>query len=166
MRDYLCSRTCGLTVSAKIGAALDRAPRPYTVTELVEITGIPMLTVNAFLRCNKANDKVSARRIPNTGIPGPAPLEYWRGTSGVMETFEVSNMMDGTTEDGLKNGKRPISWRDGNRNNWSIDEADTVAAMRGDSVVRFGKLDVISYSKQGVTIKVKNSIKVTFLRRG
>lgn len=164
-KDYLCSPAVGMTVMVRLGAALDRAPRPYTAPELAEITGVPISQVNAFLRCNKVKCKVSARttsRIP-TGTGRPL-LEYWRGQAEVMDTFRVDNMMDGNTEDRLRMGKRPVTWRDGNYTNWSIDEADTVATMRGGEVVRLGKLDGVSFSKQGVTLKVAKSMKITFRR--
>ena len=45
-----------------------------------------------------------------------------------------------------------------------IDETETVATMRGGSVVRLGKLEGVSYSKQGVTLRVANSMKITFRR--
>ena len=164
-KDYLCSPACGMTTMVRLGTALDRAPRPYTASELSEITGVPLPKVNAFLRCNKVKCKVSARTTPRipTGTGRPL-LEYWRGQSGVMDTFRVDNMMDGNTETRLRQGKRPVAWRDGNYTNWSIDEADTVATMRGGEVVRLGKLDGVSYSKQGVTLRVANSMRITFKR--
>lgn len=166
MKDYLCSTTCPMRTMVKIGSALDRAPRPYTASELSEITGVPLVTVMAFLRKNETCCKVSSRRINR--VPqvegGKMINEYWRGQSGVTDTFGVDNMMDGNTEDRLRTGKRPVTWRDGNYTNWSIDEADTVATMRGGEVVRLGKLDGVSYSKQGVTLRVANSMKITFRR--
>jgi hypothetical protein len=150
----------------RLCAALDRAPRPYTAGELSEITDVPLKTVMAFLRKNETRCKVSSRRInrvPQT-VGGRMIKEYWRGQSGVTDTFGVDNMMDGNTEDRLRTGKRPVTWRDGNYTNWSIDEADTVATMRGGEVVRLGKLDGVSYSKQGVTLRVTNSMKITFRR--
>ena len=166
MKDYLCAPTCSMRMMTRLGAALDRAPRPYTASELSEITGIPLITVMAFLKKNKVCCKVSSRRINR--VPqvegGKMINEYWRGQSGVTDTFRVDNMMDGNTEDRLRQGKRPVTWRDGNYTNWSIDEADTVATMRGGEVVRLGKLDGVSYSKQGVTLRVANSMKITFRR--
>jgi hypothetical protein len=150
---------------ARIGEVLDRAPRPYTASELAEITGIPINKVTAFLKHNKVCDKVSARPTPR--IPagtGRAVLEYWRGQSGVTDTFRVDEMMDGNIENKIREGKRPVAWRDGNYTSWSIDEADTVATMRGGAVVRLGKLEGVTYSKQGVTIKVKDAMKITFRR--
>lgn len=164
MIDYLCSSRCGLKATAKIGEVLDRAPRPHTARELAEITGMPEIQVLAFLKSNKANDKITARWRRRDGGGRPM-LEYWRGQAGVAQTFRVDNMMDDRTEDRLKNGKRPVSWRDNNQTAWSIDEANTVATMRGGSVVRLGKLEGISYSKQGVTIRVKDTLKITFRRQ-
>ena len=166
-RDYIGSVKCPMRYVIRLADALDRAPRPYTVNELAEITGLPSATVNAFLRCNKANEKVSCRYISrfSEGMGRGRPvLEYWRGLSGIMDTFKVDNMMDDKTEAKLKQGERPVSWRDNNHTSWSIDEADTVATMRGASVVRLGKLDGISYSKQGVTIRIRDTAKITFRR--
>lgn len=90
--------------------------------------------------------------------------EYWRGMSGIFDTFKVENMMDDKTEGKLREGIRPVAWRDANSTNWSIDETDQVATMRGGAVVRLGKVEGISYSKQGVTVTVKDGIRVTFRR--
>ena len=158
---YLGSPRVTMNTALKIGAALDRAPRPYTVHELSEITGIDLTMTLAFLKCNLVKGKISARTIPRPG--GGKPInEYWRGQSGVTDTFRVDDMMDGNIETKLKEGKRPVAWQDGNHTRWSIDEADTVATMRGGSVVRLGKLEGVSYSKQGVTLRVANSMKITF----
>ena len=163
MRDYLCSRSCGLAVMTRIGSALDRAPRPYTASELAEVSGIPQMQVMAFLRHNTVCGKVSSRRIPRTG--GGKPLmEYWRGQGDVMETFWTDDTMDEKMENRLREGQRPVSWRDGNRTAWCIDETDTVCTMRGGSVVRLGKLESVSFAKGGVTIRVKDSISMTFKR--
>ena len=166
LKDYLCSPTCSMRTMMRLGSALDRAPRPYTAAELAEITDTPMIVVLAFLKKNKVCCKVSSRRIQRVPWTDGGKLisEYWRGQSGVTDTFTVDNMMDGNTEDRLKQGKRPVSWRDANYTSWSIDEADTVATMRGGSVVRLGKLDGVSFSKQGVTIRVANSMRITFKR--
>lgn len=163
MKDYLCSPKVSMRTMLRIGAALDRAPRPYTAKELAEITSIPMTQVCAFLKCNVIKEKVSSRTIPRIG-GGKPTTEYWRGQSGVIDTFRVDDMMDGNIETKLKEGKRPVAWQDGNHTRWSIDEADTVATMRGGSVVRLGKLEGVSYSKQGVTLRVANSMKITFRR--
>lgn len=164
MRDYLCSPAVNMRTMAKIGAALDRAPRPYTASELAEITGVPLIKVVAFLKHNKVCCNVSARPIPRIPVEGKPLLEYWRGQSGVMETFRTDDTMDGKIEMKLRQGDRPVSWRDGNHTSWSIDETDTVATMRGGSVVRLGKLEAVTYSKQGVTIAVKDSVRMTFKR--
>jgi len=160
---YLSSPKVPMRIMVSIGAALDRAPRPYTAKELSEITGIPMAQVCAFLKCNTIKEKVSSRTIPRPG-GGKPTMEYWRGQSGVTDTFTVDNMMDGNVETKLKEGRRPVAWQDGNHTRWSIDETETVATMRGGSVVRLGKLEGVSYSKQGVTLRVANSMKITFRR--
>lgn len=160
---YLSSPKVPMGIMVSIGAALDRAPRPYTARELSTITGIPMGQVCAFLKCNTIKEKVSSRVIPRPG-GGKPTMEYWRGRARVMDTFTVDNMMDGNIESKIKEGKRPVAWRDGNYTQWSIDETDTVATMRGGSVVRLGKLEGVSYSKQGVTLRVANSMKITFRR--
>ena len=160
---YLSSPKVPMRVMVSIGAALDRAPRPYTAKELSEITGIPLGQVCAFLKCNTIKEKVSSRVIPRPG-GGKPTMEYWRGTAGVTGTFRTDDTMDGNIETKIKEGKRPVAWRDGNYTQWSIDETDTVATMRGGSVVRLGKLEGVSYSKQGVTLRVANSMKITFRR--
>ena len=164
MTDYLCSPKVSMRTKAEIGAALDRAPRPYTAEELAEITNIPRMQVLAFLKCNTIRGRVSARFIPRPITGGKPRLEYWRGTAGVIDTFRVENMMDDKTEGKLREGRRPVAWKDGNHNSWSIDEADEVATMRGGSVVRLGKLEGVSYSKQGVTITVRDAASITFRR--
>ena len=58
-------------------------------------------------------------------------MEYWRGTAGVKGTFRTDDTMDGNIETKIKEGKRPVAWRDGNYTQWSIDETDMVATMRG-----------------------------------
>lgn len=161
--NYLCSPKVSMRTMLRIGAALDRAPRPYTAGELTEITGVPRMQVLAFLKCNLIKEKVSARFMPRPG--GGKPLrEYWRGQWSVNDTFRVDDMMDGNIENKIKEGKRPVAWRDGNYTCWSIDETNTVATMRGSAVVRLGKLEGVSYSKQGVTLRVANSMKITFRR--
>ena len=163
MRDYLCSAKCGLSATAKIGGALDRAPRPYTAGELAEITQLPLGIIKAFLRRNTTCEKVNSHSIARIG--GGRPMqEYWRGMSGIFDTFKVENMMDDKTEGKLREGIRPVAWRDANFTNWSIDETDQVATMRGGAVVRLGKVEGISYSKQGVTVTVKDGIRLTFRR--
>lgn len=163
MRDYLCSAKCGLSATAKIGGALDRAPRPYTAGELAEITQLPLGIIKAFLRRNTTCEKVNSHSIARIG--GGRPMqEYWRGMSGIFDTFKVENMMDDKTEGRLREGKRPVSWRDGNHTSWSIDEGDNVATMRGSSVVRLGKVESVSFAKTGVTVAVNNGIRVTFRR--
>lgn len=167
MREYLCSPKCGLSTTARIGRFLDRAPRPYTAPEIAEITGIPLLQVRGFLQCNSVNDKISSRRVTRATVgmrPGKMIIEYWRGGMGVIDTFTVDNMMDDKTEGRLREGKRPVSWRDGNHTSWSIDEGDNVATMRGSSVVRLGKVESVSFAKTGVTVAVNNGIRVTFRR--
>ena len=167
MREYLCSPKCGLSATARIGRLLDIAPRPYTAPEIAELTGYPLLQVRGFLQCNSANDKISSRRISRTTAgrePGRMMVEYWRGGMGVIDTFTVDNMMDDKTEGRLREGKRPVSWRDGNHTSWSIDEGDNVATMRGSSVVRLGKVESVSFAKTGVTVAVNNGIRVTFRR--
>lgn len=164
---YLCSTTCGIKNTARLGEALDRAPRPYTAPELAEITKIPLVTVTAFLKRNRTWNMVNSRYIPRTvaGLPpGKQMLEYWRGQSTVAFTFQCDNMMDDRTEGRLREGRRPVSWRDGNNASWSIDEADNVAAMRGSAVVRLGKLDNVSFSQQGVTVSVRDGTAITFRR--
>ena len=163
MKDYLCSGSVNMSTMLRLASALDRAPRPYTARELAEITGIPLTTTTAFLKRNKIWSKVSSRPASRIG-GGPMTTEYWRGQGGVADTFRVDNMMDEDTEGRLREGKRPVSWKDGNHTSWSIDEADTVATMRGNAVVRLGKLDGVSFSKQGVTIRVANSMAMTFKR--
>lgn len=163
MKDYLCSPKVSMRTVLRIGAVLDRAPRPYTVRELTDMTGVDITQMLAFLRCNKCKGKISSRTIPRPG--GGKPLqEYWRGTGGIIDTFRTDDTMDGNIETKLKEGRRPVAWQDGNHTRWSIDEADTVATMRGGSVVRLGKLDGVSFSKTGVTIRVANSMKITFRR--
>lgn len=163
MRSYYCTPACPLRTMVIIGAALDRAPRPYTATELSEITGVPLTVVVAFLKSNREKEKVSSRSVPRRGGGKPF-LEYWRGQQSITDTFEASNMMDNKTENRLKAGERPVSWRDGNHTNWSIDETDTVAMMRGGTVVRLGKAEAVTFSKRGVTIRVKDSVNMTFRR--
>ena len=167
-RDYICSKSCGLSATAKIGEALDRAPRPYTADELAEITGYPLMKVLAFLKCNKINDKINSHYVSKFSVRGEYGkdmLEYWRGQADIISTFQVDNMLDERTEDKIREGKRPVAWRDGNNTSWSIDEANTVATMRGSSVVRLGKLDAVSFSSQTMTLAVSNGMKVTF-RKG
>ena len=164
MKDYLCSPKVSMRTMLRLGSAMDRAPRPYTVHELAEITGTDLTMTLAFLKCNTMKGKISARTIPRPG--GGKPMcEYWRGTAGVDYTFKVDNMMDGNIETKLKEGRRPVAWQDGNHTRWSIDEADTVATMRGGNVVRLGKLEGVSYSKTGVTIRVKGAANITFRRQ-
>lgn len=161
---YLGSPKVTMNTALALGAALDRAPRPYTVHELSEITGTDLTTVLAFLKCNYSKGKISARTIPRPG--GGKPMnEYWRGTAGVTDTFRTDSMMDGNIENKLKQGTRPVAWKDGNHTSWSIDETETVATMRGGNVVRLGKLEGVSYSKTSVTIRVKGAANITFRRQ-
>ena len=161
---YLGSPKVSMNTALALGAAMDRAPRPYTAHELAEITGFDRMVALAFLKCNTRKGKISARTIPRPG--GGKPMcEYWRGTAGVDYTFKVDDMMDGNIENKLKQGTRPVAWKDGNHTSWSIDETETVATMRGGNVVRLGKLEGVSYSKTSVTIKVKGAANITFRRQ-
>lgn len=163
LKGYYSSPSVGIARATRIGEALDRAPRPYTASELAEISGCGLTTVRAFLMRNTAKRAVSVRTIPGEG--GGRPLhEYWRGTELAEFTFQEAAPMDEDTGRAIKEGRRPVAWRDGQRTTWSIDEAEGVCAMQGSRLLRFGKAERITDNKTSVSIRTK-SITLTFAKR-
>ena len=163
MTRYYSSPSVGIARANRIGAALDRAPRPYTASELAEITGCDLTTVMAFLARNVGAERVTSRPIARVG--GGKPLhEYWRGTDLAETTFNEAAPMDENTGKAIKEGKRPIAWRDGERTTWSIDETERLCAMQGSRLVRLGKAEEITDNKTSVSIRTQG-ITLTFAKR-
>lgn len=158
MTKYRTANRCGIAQTVLIGDALDRAPRPYTAQELAEVTGCDGYTILAFLNANTYAEHISCREVARdrpheTGKP---LREYWRGDRTVWFTFgEGVEKMDEKIGKSLTEGKRPVSWKDGTRTVWSIDETETVSAMRGNNVVRMGKAQEIKALRTGYSIRIE-----------
>ena len=162
LKGYYSSPSVGIANATRIGDALDRAPRPYTASELAGITGCGLNTVRAFLARNLAKEAISVRLLPSTGR---SPLhEYWRGREPVEFTFAEAAPMDEEIGKAIKEGRRPVAWRDGERTTWSIDEAEGVCAMQGSRLLRFGRAERITDNKTSVSIRTQ-SITLTFTKR-
>lgn len=160
MTRYRTSPRCGISLTVLIGSVLDTAPRPYTVAEIVEISRQPTNVVTAFLKANSYADHVSWREMPRDRPheEGGKPVrEYWRGDRTVNATFsEGVGIMDEKIGKRLEEGERPVSWRDGTRTVWSIDETETVSAMRGNNVIRMGRAEKVTAVKTGYTIRIRD----------
>ena len=158
------SGACTMGQSARLGEAMDRAPRPYTVEELADITGVPPYAVRGWVRANYIAQKISRRPIMRDTRAGRPLHEYWRGTQSIINTFEGANDMDEQTRRRLEDGTRPVTWRDDTRTTWSVDEADMVSAMKGSAVVRFGKMASVRTTQTGMTIRIKDGPELRFKR--
>lgn len=167
MRAYLSTPSGGLNIMATIGGALDRAPRPYTATELAEITGVDLVQVKAFLLRNKYNGRISVRDTPRPdGRCGPMVREYWRGQRSIWDTFaEGVGDLDEETEHKIINGTRPVSWKGPSRTVWSLDELGTISTMSDRNVVRLGRVESAKATRTGITIKMEDGTAVAFKRR-
>jgi len=167
MTRYLSSRAVGLANMALLGAALDRAPRPYTVAELAAVTGVRLHVAKAFLYRNANQGKISVRDTPRPdGRYGRAVREYWRGNRDIWDTFSTGVIeMDENIEKKIIEGARPVSWREPTRTVWAVDEAGMVSTMRDCNVVRLGHMERASASSRGLTIRLEGGTSVTFRRR-
>ena len=168
-RRYRTANRCGIAPTSIIAGAMDRAPRPYTLQELAEVTGLPSPTVLAFLTANTYAEHISWREVARdrpheTGKP---LREYWRGNRTVWFTFgEEVDEMDERIARSLTEGKRPVSWKDGTRTVWSIDETETVSAMRGNNVTRLGRAEKVEAVKSGYTIRIRDGPTLQFEKEG
>lgn len=166
MTRYLSSKAVGVGNVAILGGALDRAPRPYTVAELADITHLPLHVVKAFLFRNANQGKISVRDTPRPdGRCGRHVREYWRGTLGIWDTFSEGVLeMNEDTEQQIIDGQRPVSWKEPSRTVWSIDETGTVATMRDKNIVRLGHMERAARTREGLTIRIEGGTSVTFRR--
>ena len=64
MPRYFCTAATGIRATDIIGQVLDRAPRPYSASEIAEITGLPINVVTSFLTRNQARGRISVRIVP------------------------------------------------------------------------------------------------------
>ena len=160
---YYCSPKASLRITGILGEAMDRAPRPYTATELAAITGVPIDTIKAFMRRNLQTGTVSMRLIPRVGSSsGKRQREYWRGHADISGTFGRGNMITAEQARELAGGRRPVQWRETASTVWSIDETDTLAVRRGEQVIRMGTAQEISADSRSMTVQVKDGPKMEF----
>lgn len=161
---YLSCASCTMSQSVILGEAMDRAPRPYTVEELSDITGIPPYAVRGWVRANYIGCKINRRPILRDTRAGRPLHEYWRGGSTIINTFYGAEEMDDNTTKRLEGGDRPVTWRDATRVTWSVDEANIVCAMKGNAVVRFGKMQSVRTTQTGMTIRIEGGTELKFKR--
>ena len=163
---YLSSAGVGILRTRMIGDVLERAPRPYTAQEISELTGISTTVVVGFLTRNYNAGRLSMREdtVHHPRHGWQTRRIYWRGTDDMENTFEADDM-NADIEKKLIEGERPVSWRDGVRTVWSIDERETVATMRGKNVVILGRADNVKQTRAGVTLRLGSGTEILFRRR-
>lgn len=164
MKPYLTTPAAGIRSTRILADAMDGAPHPYTAAELAALTGIPLTVTVGWLNRNLAAGKISARRVQRPTLLGKPITEYWRGEASIMDTWaEVPDMTERTEQD-ISEGRRPVSWRDGTRTSWSVDELGTVTAMKGRSVVRMGQLERMERTGDGMKLSIKDGPVLIFAR--
>ena len=65
-------------------------------------------------------------------------------------------MMDEKTGEELKNGVRPVAWRDKQHTTWSVDESERLSAIQGNRCLRFGKAEHIDNRRTVVRIRTED----------
>lgn len=159
---YYCSRSAGIHAVRTIGSVMDRAPRPYTVAELSEITGIPMLTITGFMIRNLQKGTVSVRYIPRAeSDSGKRQGEYWRGQADIAGTFGRGHMITQEQARDATRGRRPVEWKE-TGTVWSIDETDTLAVRRGEQVIRMGRVQAIEADMERMSVEVRDGPRMEF----
>lgn len=166
MKRYITTPSIGMGATRILEDAMDRAPHPYYAAELASIAGISPDKARGWLQSNLAAEKVSARYVPHPTGRGRPMAEYWRGRERIADTFPEADDMTDRTDTDISTGRRPVCWRDGQRTSWSVDENDTVTAMKGASVVRFGKMEGCERTKEGMAIRIKDGPTLIFKRGG
>jgi len=164
MPRYFCTAATGIRATDIIGQVLDRAPRPYSASEIAEITGLPINVVTSFLTRNQARGRISVRIVPRrTSNSGKPQREYWRGSDCIHHTFGKGDMLSEDQARELAEGHRPVMWRETASTVWSVDETDTLAVRRGEQVICMGKVQSIREIRTGkVAIKVRNGPRLEF----
>lgn len=161
-RAYYRSRSCPMEAAQKLKAVFDRAPRPYTGSELAEITGLPMPVILGFLVRNTEKGTISARIVPRVNSTSGKPQrEYWRGSQDLIFTFGRGKIITDRQARELAQGKRPMQWREAGAV-WSLDETGTVAVRRGYAIVCMGKAERVDYRNGDVTLTIKDGPEVRF----
>lgn len=160
---YYCARTGTLRVTQSIGEAMDRAPRPYTASEIAQITGLPIGSVQAFLVRNLQKGAVSMHFIPRRGAScGKPQREYWRGRDTISYTFGRGSMITEEQARELEAGRRPIQWRETASTVYSIDETDTLAVRRGEQVIVMGQVQQVRANKGKMAVRIKDGPRLEF----
>ena len=164
MTRYYCTRSSTPTITETLGKAMDRAIRPLTAGELSEITGIPVQTVRSFLVRNVTRRTVSVRIVPRRppSCSSKPQGEYWRGCGDIRGTFGRGEMITRKQTQELAQGMRPMQWRGDQGTVWSIDETDTVAVRRGETVLTLGRAQRVSATKKGASITMKDGSRMEF----
>lgn len=164
MSRYYCTASSSLRITGIIGDVMDRAPRPYTASEISKITGLPIGAIKAFLVRNLARGTVSMRLITRRpgSSSGKPQREYWRGSGDISYTFGRGNMITEEQAQELAEGRRPMQWRETASTVWSIDETDTVAVRRGEQVICLGSAEDIATGSGRLTIKVRDGPRLDF----
>lgn len=164
MTRYYCTRSSSLTTTEILGQAMDRALRPLTAGELAEITGIDVQTVRSFLIRNAERKVISVRMVPRRlpSYSGKRQGEYWRGRQDIHGTFGRGEMITRRQTQELAQGQRPMQWRGDQGTVWSIDETDTLAVRRGNTVLTLGKAERITATKRGASIKMADGSRMEF----
>lgn len=164
MTRYYCTRSSNLTTTEILGQAMDRALRPLTAGELAEITGIDVQTVRSFLIRNASRKVISVRMVPRRlpSYSGKRQGEYWRGRQDIHGTFGRGEMITRRQTQELAEGQRPMQWRGDQGTVWSIDETDTLAVRRGNTVLTLGKAERITATKKGASITMKDGSRMEF----
>jgi hypothetical protein len=161
---YACTSVCSIRTTEMLGEVMDRAPRPYTAGELAEITGLPIRVVKSFLLCNARRGRLSARLVPRRDLldSGKPQKEYWRGGTDVFLTFGRADMITKRQAQEMASGRRPMEWRGEQATVWSIDETDTLAVRRGNTVLCLGRVDGIELTDRGVAVRIGDGSRMEF----
>lgn len=160
---YYCTPTVKLRISQRIGDLMDRAPRPYTASEIAQITGLPIGSVQAFLVCNLQKGTVSMHFIPRKDSSSGKPQrEYWRGRDTISYTFGRGSMITEEQARELEAGRRPIQWRETASTVYSIDETDTLAVRRGEQVIVMGQVQQVRANKGKMAVRIKDGPRLEF----
>ena len=164
MTRYYCSPSSGIRTTEILGQAMDRAVRPMTAGELAEITGVDVQTVRAFLRRNVDRRVISVRVVPRRlpSYSGKRQGEYWRGRQDIHGTFGMGEMITRRQTQELAEGVRPMQWRGDQGTVWSVDESNTVAVRRGNTVLTLGKAERITATKRGASIRMADGSRMEF----
>lgn len=160
---YYCSSTSKLRETEIIGEAMERAPRPYTASEIAQITGLPINIIRAFLWRNFQKGTVSMHFIARRGAScGKPQREYWRGRDSINYTFGRGSMITEEQARELEAGRRPIQWRETASTVYSIDETDTLAVRRGEQVIVMGQVQQVRANKGRMAVRIKDGPRLEF----